>query len=329
MQADSQIGAFCGQQRISPLNRRLQGPARRVSVADLAAVWFQASVVARVGRGLPEGPDPARTDRLRGAFGRALMDCASPEAIGGQPCPWDPVCALDVLWGDHGTVRRGVPVTPPFRLSTQAVGPQQTDIRVDLFGFASDWVDSVADALIRACRSGVAWDLPGQAAGVSRQVLPVVGRWITADDRPLATGLSLPRTGDGAVDLVFSSPLYVRRGAGAALDPLAVLTGLSRRAEGMARWHDADLQVQGQRLADAAAALQGDVSRMKPLHWLRPRTRGRSEELCRNGYTGRYRLSGPVGALTEVLPLLLLGEQFGAGSHTALGQGRYRLAAAE
>jgi len=104
--------------------------------------------------------DPALPDRLRGMLGRALMEGASAEALACRPCPWQPPCALDLLFGDHGALLSGRLSMPrPFVLSVEPF-PQDNDdrltLRLSLFGFATDWAEAVAETLVRGLRGGVA-----------------------------------------------------------------------------------------------------------------------------------------------------------------------------
>ena len=50
-------------------------------------------------------------NRVRRAPGRMLMTGASAEAIAGKPCPWQPPCALDLLFREHARIggRHGIP----------------------------------------------------------------------------------------------------------------------------------------------------------------------------------------------------------------------------
>lgn len=302
---------------VGTVRHRLRHPVDTVGVVALAGLWFQGDVrlrVATAGLGACAA-DPAAADRLRGAFGQALMAVASAPAQAGQPCPWSPPCTLDILWGDMGPVRRGVSLPRPFVLGLDADGDDTVVLRLSVIGFASDWTEAAADALVRACRAGLSLD------GGPRRPLEPLERTVVAGGLPPLPDFS----GWTEVLLLFHTPFQPRRGEGGAFDPLALLTGLSRRAEGMARWHDAALTVRGQALADAAAALSADLSGMEAAVWARPRTRGRQHDQWRDGLRGLYRLRGPADAVAEVMPLLWLGQAFGAGSHAGLGQGRYQV----
>lgn len=304
------------------LRTRLLTPDHGVSVEELAQGWFQTDITLTVlvDRAPDVAADPGVTDRVRGALGRALMDGASAASLREEPCTFDPPCTHDVMWNPKGTVRRGVEIPKPFRLGICSAADDRLSVRVSLFGFASDWAEPVAEALVRAFHGGVAL-IEGDRCGWD-----VIHRTITTA-APLASPpfSDWDRDDPVGVVLAFQTPFAFRGRDRAPLDPLALLTGLSRRAEGMARWHDVHLQVGGQQLADAAAMLTHDASLLRPYHRLRPPNRGRSLGIPLDGSVGPYALFGPQGALASLWPLLVLGTAFGAGTRTSLGFGGYHL----
>lgn len=308
------------------LRYRLQNPRQAVTLEQLMEHWFQVDIRVHLTSDVEavSNQDPSVADRLRGALGRALMEVASAEAVSGRPCPWDPACTLDVLWGDMGTVRRGVQVPKPFVIRVLPAPGGGTDICLSLFGQATDWAEAVADGLIRALRGGVSLDGGPRRPydPQARCVQPVDAGPLWDALRPVDAG----STGADALMLLFETPLATRQGEDLTIDCRALLTGLSRRAEGMARWHDSHLAVEGQALADAASVLSVQTSHLRPRHWRRPPNRQRTHDIPLGGFVGPYLLSGPVWAIDHITPLLVLGQAFGAGSHTALGLGRYRLA---
>jgi hypothetical protein len=307
------------------LRQRLTQPAHEVSIEALAAAWFQTDITLTLGpSALPVwAGDPGIADRVRGALGRALMEGASAQALAEQPCTWDPPCSHDVLWNGKGSVRAGVDIPKPFRLSVWPSADAALCVTLSLFGVASDWAEPAAEALVRAFRGGLSLD------GGPRRGWEVVNRTIAAAPPlpPSPFPASSVTSREAGVVLAFHTPFAPRRGDQQALDPLALLTGLSRRAEGMARWHDAHLQVQGQALADAAAALSADTTMLRSCPRLRPPNRGRAVGIPLDGQIGPYALTGPDDALAQVWPLLTLGTAFGAGSRTSLGYGGYHLSA--
>jgi hypothetical protein len=83
---------------MSDIARRLIEPARRLSLEALARDWFTLAVA---GYGaLAHDLDLLRP--LRDGIGAVLLEGASPEAIAGAPCLWQPPCALDILFREQG-----------------------------------------------------------------------------------------------------------------------------------------------------------------------------------------------------------------------------------
>ncbi|KAA5603779.1 CRISPR system precrRNA processing endoribonuclease RAMP protein Cas6 [Roseospira marina] len=306
------------------LRQRLAEPVDSTTADDLLSRWFQADIIVRVGLGPPPGlipgliTDPRLPGRLRGALGEALLAGASAEARRGEPCPWDPPCALDVLWGETGPVRRGVEIPRPFVVRVDPDPPDDARITLSLFGFATDWAEGVAEALVRALRAGV-----GSGVDGARLTLEPGRRDIVTPEPPTPVMPEVLGPGLGSVALDVRTPLVLRRKSALVLDPLALLTSLSRRAEGFARWHDTALTVDGGALAETAAALTLDGQELRPAGWTRGSARQPGRGIPVTGVVGRLVLRGPPEALARAGALLALGGRFGAGGHAAQGMGRY------
>ncbi|MBB4285425.1 CRISPR system precrRNA processing endoribonuclease RAMP protein Cas6 [Roseospira goensis] len=302
------------------LRQRLAAPLDHATADDLLARWFQAEIVARLGPGLSPDriTDPRLPGRLRGALGDALLEGASAEARAEQPCPWDPPCALDVLWGETGSVRRGVEIPRPFVIRVDPDPPDGGRVTLSLFGFATDWAEGVADALVRALRGGL-----GGGADGARLTLEPRHRAIVTPEPPAPVMPEVVEPGLGVVALTVRTPLVLRRRSALVLDPLALLTSLSRRAEGFARWHDTALTVDGDALAETASALTLDGQGLSPAGWTRGSARQPGRSIPVTGVVGRLVLRGPPEALARAGALLALGSRFGAGGHAAQGMGRY------
>lgn len=134
--------------------RRLLAPAARIPLDRLAEHWVAATVEATVpGHGALVG-DLVLMNRVRRALGRMLMTGASAEAIAGKPCPWQPPCALDLLFREHARIggRHGIP--KPWVLAFDRRGFDLI-VRITLFGFAIDWAGVVGHALAQALRDHI------------------------------------------------------------------------------------------------------------------------------------------------------------------------------
>jgi hypothetical protein len=289
----------------SPLARRLLAPARRLSLAVLPAQWFHSLVALRCpGAGQLAG-DPRLPGKLRGAWGRQLCATASAAAAAGDPCPWQPPCALDVLFRCQGHITPALEIPKPYVLALDAEGADLV-VRLTLFGFATDWTEAAAEALLRALRNGLSGMPP----------LAVAERRIWSED-----GLA-PAAAARAAWLRFATPCVVRQSGVARPPDLPTLVAtLANRVSGLARWQDAALDLPAAALKRHAAGLAVATGEQVPARWRR--------------YSGRQGRWVPVhatrsdmlveGDLAPLLPLLALGATTHAGSHAALGLGRYAL----
>ena len=289
---------------------RLLHPARRVALADLPAQWFHSIVEVRCRGGRALADDPKFAGAVRGAWGAQLKAAASPEAIAGEACRWQPPCALDVFFRSQGPITPALEIPKPYVLALRADGADLV-VRLTLFGFATDWTEAAAEALVRGCR-----EVFFRGRG-----LEVVDRryWsgdgIAADDVP------------AALVLAFETPLEIRLrdAAGhAAESPFALATmvaTLGNRISGLARWQDAAVDGDFQALKEHAATLQVQVLDHPPEHWRRfSHRQGQWIPMA-----GRRPVVLIEGRLAELMPLLAIGETCHAGSHASLGLGRYAL----
>ncbi len=321
---------MAGAAPVSWLRARLHDPCEAVSLAGLAERWVQADITLETTSRPPtaNAADPALPDRLRGMLGRALMEGASAEAIAGRPCPWQPPCALDLLFGDHGALLSGRLAMPrPFVLAAtppEGTGTESLVLRLSLFGFATDWAETVAEALVRALRGGVA------LTGAERRPVETRHRsirFVPPPPLPLDPGGgdalagAPPADDDLLVRLRFDSPLCIRREKGGPMTPRTLLMGLCNRLAGLARWHDARLEEDWPALAARAGRCQVLVEDMRRLTWTRASGRQKQGNIPVSGLLGEMVLRGPLGPL---LPALALGQACGTGAHVALGLGRFR-----
>ncbi|NBC33314.1 MAG: hypothetical protein GVY13_11620, partial [Alphaproteobacteria bacterium] len=128
------------------LRHRLLRPADQVDLPGLAARWFRQTIRLVCPNAGPLALDPGLPGQIRGALGHVLLAAASEPARAGRPCCWSPPCAYDVVFGDHGRIASGEEMPKPLVLSVDALD-QDLLVRATLFGFATDWIDAVAEAL--------------------------------------------------------------------------------------------------------------------------------------------------------------------------------------
>ena len=296
---------------MSDLPHRLAHPSRRLSLNALMDEWFAARIAARIPGCAALAHDCVLLRRIRGAVGAVLLEGASPQAIAGKPCPWDPPCGLDVLFREQGRVgRQGIP--KPYVLATDRKG-QDLVVTMTLFGIAADWAATAAHALAVALQTKVDW--PGQRAGtfvpdgiVQDLTVRSVQGVRNAQPRPQA-------------ELEFLTPMNAE-GDNPLERPGTVLARLALRIEGLARWHDVGIDEDWEQLGIAWNAACYDVRQMQH----RPVTR-------RSGRGQAYFTAPTVqGKLwisefaPELWPLLAIGAETHVGKGATEGFGRFELA---
>jgi hypothetical protein len=253
--------------------------------------------------------NPNAPGKIRGAWGRALAGAASTEALGGGPCRWSAPCAYDVFFNNQGRLTARLEIPKPYLITLDAVGD---DLRVVLtiFGMAADWAGEAADGLVRALRAGLDSGGKRRPFTVANREIGMAGGIPTA---PLAAGASLR----------FRSPVALREGSRAHVEPAAMITSLANRVSGLARWH-------GVRLEIDAAALKAEAQRLgQAAEWVEA-----APVAWRRGSAAQQRQHGMVGLVGEmhlpppsasVAALLSIGAVAHIGSRTTFGMGRYDL----
>lgn len=295
----------------SPLAVRLLTPLETVSLAALPAHWFHQRVEIVVKGAGALADDITLPGRIRGAWGQELMRAASPEALADHPCPWDPPCTLDVLFREQAKLTPRLSVPRPYVIAAKCGGDDGADlaIRLTLFGFATDWTDSAAEALVAALRHGDPLRLGPEPLRLGRIVHTVEHCPLPADP--------------GLVVIAFRTPVAFRSG-GDAHKPTArsLVSGLGNRISGLARWQDSTIAADWRGLADLADGLFCDTNSLKPVVWHRRSNRQAGRLIPITGWKGHMRLQGD---LAPILPLLVIGKTCHAGSHTTHGLGAYTL----
>ena len=296
---------------LSPLASRIGNPARELDPAALAEAWFQQTVVLRIAGAARATENPSLLNKLRGSFGNALMKGASVEAAAGRPCPWQPACAFDVLFREQARFqgRHGVP--KPWIVAADRAGPD-LDLRLTLFGFSCDWVDSVRERLAEAVRFNLPWRFllgPEAPEGLeirSSRIETLKGlRPVPAPEAAVLHFIT-------GVDAAGSDPRD---------DPATLVARLARRIDGLARWQDAAIPATSwESLSKVWRRLHYSAELTEGLH---RRYSRRQDRAIRNAdLTGWLEISG---CLDPVWPLLRIGERVHIGRGATAGRGRYRL----
>ena len=293
---------------MSDLAERLCHPARDVTLEELASVWTEARVSAVIPGHADLANDVVLLRRIRGGIGRLLLQSASPEAIAGAPCPWEPPCALDVLFREQGRAgARGIP--KPFVLSATRKGWDLV-VTLTLFGFAVDWAPVAAHALTAVLTQGIDWR--GQRPGL---FLPParVGRVATAGFDCIE-----PVPGRSQIAIEFVTPLMDET-EDLVDRPTMILTRAAWRIAALAAWQGVRLIGDDGRLRAELDGVRCDASQLKQFTAARHSGRGQ------RGFnvpvlTGVLVINDPAPV---VWVLLAIGQRTHVGKGAVEGFGRF------
>lgn len=277
-----------------------------VSLKDLSAQLVIHDLMVTVAGHRGALKSPALLGKVRGAMGRALALSASPEALAGQPCPYDPPCAYDLFHNAQDALNAGFELPKPYLLRADPAGDDLC-LTLRLFGAACDWAAEFRAGLIAGLRGGLDLGPGGERVAMT----------ITAVSR---TPITLPPPpGPGPLALRTVTPIIQRLRAdhsGLGLDPASLILGLGRRASGVARWHGLSLDLPEAALSEALHAVPAGVSGAR-----RALSRGTRP---RPGFEGLIGFTDPPPVLRR---LLALAPTLHIGADTTIGAGRVKLIA--
>lgn len=292
------------------LRQRLAEPARQIDLAAAVENWHHARIRIRCDGGGELADDPRTAGWVRGALGRQMEAAASVPARAGQPCPWQPPCLLDQLFGTLGQLKGGTEIPRPYVVALSASDGDLV-VELTLFGFASDLAEAAAEALVRGLRQGLNQD--GGYRSLECRHRSILS--FDSVDLPLAGVPLLIR---------METPLSIRRGDHAIAAGFGdLVSSLTMRVEAMARWQDAaltapweDLIATGRTIAthtvpDSAAATS----------WQRG-SRRQDRAIPVEGIMGQWLVDCPP---PDLLRLLALGQTTHGGGRTTVGLGRFSL----
>lgn len=305
--ADSPKGEIC---------HRLDEPSAVIDLPGLAEAWIEQRATWRLAGLAALGADPGLCGRIRGAFGHRLMAGASPATLVGEPCPWSPPCAFEVLWRKQGRLRAGLDHASPWVIATDPRNGH-LDVSLSLFGFAVDWMPAAIEAMTAALRQDVDWR--GQTSFFIPRI-EILGRHVRASEGPV-----LPEEAVRGAQLTLLSPLALS-GVDPRERPGALLMGLLARVEALARWHDATLAdtIDHKALGMLSRELAYDWRDIVPVRWARGSKR-QDRQLTMRGLLGELEITAQEPFGSDVLSLLALGERCRFGADVAFGCGRYAL----
>jgi len=246
---------------------------------------------------------PGLPGKLRGALGAELRPGASAPALAGEPCPWLPPCALDVMWRPRGDLRPGYPIPLPWVIAVDAADDDLL-VTLRLFGDAADYLSEATEAMIR-----------GLARGLSG-----IGPLSVADRRFRRANALPPLPAQTRILLDFITPLVLRHDQTAHADPSAMLRSLLHRVEGLLWWSGRSISAEIPSLSTSIAEIDSHWLGEQAEEWARYSAPQR-QAIAMQGVTGRLLLSGPT--LSRLADLIGVGSVTHAGGRTAYGQGRF------
>lgn len=289
------------------LSERLLMPHERETVpARLGDVWFHQIIRFRVARPAQHDPLMACLNRVRGAWGNRLADAASPAALAGAPCTFNPPCALDVFMREQGRLdaRTGVPKPYVF-----AIEPHRAhlDVRLTVFGFACEWALPAREALGAALARDTIW-----RAGTT-------GTTLEAQDIITVQALPVPPAPD-AVLMRFQTPVDMPS-ADALQSASSLITRSATRVAAMARWMDLGIEPDICGIEAACDALGFGIMSLD-VSTARRGSRRQDAWYENNVALGEFILEGD---LAPVWPWLYLGQTTHTGRGATAGYGCYTL----
>lgn len=300
-------------QPASAIRLRLDAPERTVDLAALADLWHDCEItwtIADLGKAVS---DPGLPGRMRGAFGDELLARASPEAARGDPCPWDPPSAFEVLFRKQGHIEPGLFFPSPWVLELDSInGDLQVTVRI--FGFAADYSASVAEVLTSALRNTV--DYGGRTGHFFPKAV-ITHRTVKA-----GTKVSVGPTPNGII-LDFLTPVTLT-GNPVRQNPRGLITTATARLAGLARWHDMELETDRDALIVSSRLLEFEWVEAAAVRWQRGSSR-QKKSFSMEGLVGRLVIAGEADDLLLATNILTLGERTHIGADIAFGCGRYTL----
>ena len=301
---------------MASISDRLLAPDRQLGPDALVREWRWQKITVKL-EGLARFASAKNLlSKVRGSWGQALMVGASDAALSGAACDWDPPCALDVFFGPKphitiGKVHNALP--KPYVLSVKPSG-HDIVIQLSIFGFACEWAQIAGQCLVDAVRKRLDWHV------LDKKLFLPAERKILQYKNLEVTGIAVPDTPD-EVAIRFITPMDIERGD-IADDPQTFFYRLTRRIEGMARWQGAELQWDWDAVLTAWYALDREWIRVDPSIVSRRRSLRQDMTYANAGRRATLALRGD---LTDIWPLLLIGQLLHVGRGAVAGLGRFEL----
>ncbi len=177
-----------------------------------------------------------------------------------------------------------------------------------VMGEAMAWGEAAAAALAAGLAGGVALHLDSRM----RVVIDV-----ERIEHRRVSGITVPDATTFA-SFHFRSPICVRQGGRANLDPIAVPRAAVRRVTAMAKWHGVALRKTDDAVRSALDNLRLDTRNLMPYRFQRHSRRQGNTPIPVSGHLGTLRIEGNLGPLA---PYFALADTCNIGSHAGLGLG--------
>jgi hypothetical protein len=285
-------------------------PERRLTLQALMDEWVSAKISARIPGCAALAHDCDLLRRIRGALGSILMESASSDAREGRPCPWQPPCALDILFREQARIGSfGIP--KPYVLSAERKD-QDLVVTMTIFGFALDWASVASHALAAALQSKLDW------TGQRSDIFIPRGKIENLSVRSI-NGVRYARPRPQA-ELEFLTPLNAE-GENVLERPELILSRLARRIVGLARWYDAEIEDDWEKISSAWQNAAYDVRSLRQLTLMR-RSGSQDAYFMTPGIHGALLIDDFAPALW---PLLAIGAEIHAGKGASAGLGKFRI----
>ncbi|MEM9733169.1 MAG: CRISPR system precrRNA processing endoribonuclease RAMP protein Cas6 [Pseudomonadota bacterium] len=286
---------------------RLENPEEAVSLSAFRERFHYLDIMHHLpGLGSLAGA-PSLLMKLRGALGHRLYQSASQESRAGEPCPWQPPCAHDMLFRKQGRLKKAVDFPSPWIIQTHRV---RHDLRVTLrlFGFAIDYGPAAAEAMGAALQH----DIDYRALTGMKPSSEMVA------DRRLGMVNYEPANPAANHCLTFNSPVAISNNSPLE-SPASLVKTLAVRLEGMARWYDCDLVTDLSALGDIIAAAQFEWQDPLLMEWERY-SMPQKRRIPMAGHLGQLQVASAAPAMAT---LLSMGAAVNMGADIAFGLGHY------
>jgi hypothetical protein len=290
--------------KLAGLKAALKRPPARIAAQELAALFRVETVTATARRPAGFADYPDLPIRVRGAVGGMLHALAAP--VSPRPGRGEWPRAWDVLMEPMG-----YDVARPMTVQTD-VRANQIAAHVRLVGHAGFWRPCVETALITAFDHGV--KLTSESRFRTQLEVESVHQSVFGGYEPLQ---GTAREGR----LYFESPVRLRSGHATRMSGPSFLISLANRVKSLAPWFGFTLDEDWSGLHEAAWAIESDENGLWPYRY----ERGSRRAEARIPVLGLLGVLVLRGNLERFTPYLQIGEAVNAGSHAALGFGRYRL----